>query len=92
VERLAIMHPNGVIGLDELPAKYRSNAAPDPRSGRSDAAMPPSGNLKQHLQDVECELIRRAMAQASGVVAKAARLLKMQRTTLLEKINKYQLQ
>jgi sigma-54 specific flagellar transcriptional regulator A len=92
VERLAIMHPKGEIGLDELPAKYKSNAASDSSSGHFDAATSPSGNLKQHLQDVECELIRRAMVQAGGVVAKAARLLKMQRTTLLEKINKYQLQ
>jgi sigma-54 specific flagellar transcriptional regulator A len=51
-------------------------------------SSPVAANLKQYLQDVECELIGKALAETGGVVAQAARLLKMQRTTLLEKIHK----
>ena len=48
-------------------------------------------NLKEHIQTVEQDLIGQAMQVSGGVVAKAARLLSMQRTTLVEKIGKYQL-
>ena len=38
---------------------------------------------------VEQDLIGQAMDASNGVVAKAARLLSMRRTTLVEKIGKY---
>jgi sigma-54 specific flagellar transcriptional regulator A len=40
---------------------------------------------------VEQELISQAMAASDGVVAHAAELLAMRRTTLVEKINKYKI-
>ena len=97
VERLAILHPEGEIGLEDLPAKYRdaANRCPDASFAEAEAGaaeMTPAGtSLKLHLQDVEIALIGRAMAEADGVVAAAARLLKMQRTTLVEKLAKYNL-
>ena len=48
-------------------------------------------NLKDRLQNVEQELIEQAMQASDGVVAQAARLLSMRRTTLVEKIGKYQI-
>ncbi len=45
--------------------------------------------LKQHLLDIERNLIRHALNNASGNVSKTARMLNLQRTTLIEKINKY---
>jgi sigma-54 specific flagellar transcriptional regulator A len=93
VERLAIMHPDGEIALDDLPAKYR-NAPPlaHDEGAAADASLPDTVNLKDYLQQVERDLIAQAMARCEGVVARAARELKMQRTTLLEKINKYAIQ
>ncbi|MBT8076976.1 MAG: helix-turn-helix domain-containing protein, partial [Gammaproteobacteria bacterium] len=44
-----------------------------------------------YLQSVEQDLIRQAMEQADHVVAQAARLLNIRRTTLVEKLNKYAL-
>lgn len=49
-------------------------------------------NLRDHLADIEVGLIRQALAASDGVVAHAARLLSMRRTTLVEKLRKYQLQ
>ncbi len=46
-------------------------------------------DLKDHLSTVELTLIRRAMSEAGGTVAEAARLLRMNRTTLVEKLRKY---
>jgi sigma-54 dependent transcriptional regulator, flagellar regulatory protein len=48
-------------------------------------------NLKDHLSAIEIGLIRRALEQADGTVAEAARLLNMRRTTLVEKLRKYRL-
>jgi len=45
--------------------------------------------LKQHLLEIECSLIKQALGRAEGNVSKTARLLNLQRTTLIEKINKY---
>ena len=54
--------------------------------------LPPQGiSLKQHLIDIERSLIEQALARTSGNVSKTARLLQLQRTTLIEKINKYDL-
>jgi sigma-54 specific flagellar transcriptional regulator A len=46
-------------------------------------------DLRSHIADVELELIRAALEQADGVVAHAAPLLGLRRTTLVEKLRKY---
>jgi sigma-54 specific flagellar transcriptional regulator A len=53
----------------------------------------PSGgmDLKDHLSAIEIGLIRKALEEADGTVAEAARLLRMRRTTLVEKLRKYRL-
>jgi sigma-54 specific flagellar transcriptional regulator A len=48
-------------------------------------------DLKDHLSAIEVGLIRKALAEADGTVAEAARLLRMRRTTLVEKLRKYRL-
>jgi sigma-54 specific flagellar transcriptional regulator A len=56
------------------------------------AALPSGGlDLKDHLSAIEMGLIRKAMQEADGTVAEAARLLRMRRTTLVEKLRKYRL-
>jgi sigma-54 specific flagellar transcriptional regulator A len=55
--------------------------------------LPEGGlDLKDHLADIEVGLIRQALDATDGVVAHAAKLLRMQRTTLVEKLRKYGLQ
>jgi len=48
-------------------------------------------DLKDHLSAIEICLIRKALEEADGTVAEAARLLRMRRTTLVEKLRKYRL-
>jgi sigma-54 dependent transcriptional regulator, flagellar regulatory protein len=48
-------------------------------------------DLKDHLSAIEIGLIRKALQEADGTVAEAARLLRMRRTTLVEKLRKYRL-
>jgi sigma-54 specific flagellar transcriptional regulator A len=59
----------------------------------TDQDLPRGGlDLKCHLSAIELGLIRKALAEADGTVAEAARLLRMRRTTLVEKLRKYRLQ
>ncbi len=52
--------------------------------------LPPEGmDLKSYLGDLECSLIEQALNEADNVVARAAELLSIRRTTLVEKMRKY---
>ena len=48
-------------------------------------------HLKDHLAEIERNLIIKALEESNGNVSQSARLLNLQRTTLIEKINKYKL-
>ncbi len=57
------------------------------------SGIPQAGlNLKGHLAEIEKQLITDALNKCDGNVSQSARLLNLQRTTLIEKINKYGLQ
>lgn len=58
----------------------------------SPQALPNEGlDLREHLSNLERSLIKTALEDAEGVVAHAAKRLKMRRTTLVEKMRKYAL-
>ncbi|HMV40000.1 MAG TPA: sigma-54 dependent transcriptional regulator [Plasticicumulans sp.] len=66
-----------------------AEGAVPPAAGRN-LHLPAGGlDLKQYLSDLETQLIVSALEESNGVVAHAASLLKMRRTTLVEKIRKY---
>ena len=48
-------------------------------------------SLKGMLSEIEQDLIARALEETGGNVSRCAKLLKMQRTTLIERIKKYEL-
>ncbi len=54
------------------------------------ALLPVNGlDLKDYLSNLECSLIQQALDDCNGVVARAAEKLKIRRTTLVEKMRKY---
>jgi sigma-54 specific flagellar transcriptional regulator A len=69
-----------------------AHAAPPalvPAAADSLATLPQDGlDLRAHLLDIERKLVGQALARSSGVVAHAARLLGLRRTTLVEKLRK----
>ncbi len=69
-------------------------AAFDAANSRNEAdTLPEEGvDLKEHLADIESALIQQALERTHGVVAHSAKLLKMRRTTLVEKMRKYAIQ
>ena len=84
----------------EAPAVEELEAAPaEPEAPAVEEAsatppqLPTDGlDLKEHLAQMEVLLIKQALDESNGVVAHAAKLLKMRRTTLVEKLRKYGLQ
>ncbi len=91
LERLVILHPGECIGIEQLPEKYRASAVRV--ATHASLCLPSEGlDLKDHLAQLEVTMIREAMQRAGGTVAEAARLLRMQRTTLVEKLRKYRLE
>ncbi len=111
VERMAIMYPYGVVGVKDLPQKFRyiqeedypdevdeaapainGNAVASVASMDSHLLLPDEGiDLKDYLANLEQNLIRQALDDSGGVVARAADRLHIRRTTLVEKMRKYEL-
>ncbi|BBL75194.1 sigma-54 interaction domain-containing protein [Methylomagnum ishizawai] len=104
VERLAILYPNQMVETTDLPERILEHLQPDDaeegqgehggfadsKEALSLARLPENGlDLKEHLNQLECELIKQALEECDGVVAHAANLLRMRRTTLVEKLRKY---
>lgn len=103
VERLVIMFPEQVIDVEHLPAKLLEairreaqtlSEVEDSLDAESDYSdhyrLPGNGiDLKKHLSDVECSLIKQALDESGGIVAHAAKRLHLRRTTLVEKLRKY---
>lgn len=74
--------------LDELFAEVQTLDT----DGSSPLALSEPIDLKAHLADVERDLILAALNQTDWVTAHAAKWLKLQRTTLVEKMRKYQIE
>lgn len=79
--------PLSISGVSDAPTQTFAPSGPAATGHR--AALPPDGlSLKDHLMDIERDYIQQALERSQGNVSKAARLLSLQRTTLIEKINK----
>ena len=107
IERLAILHPYGVVDAGDLPEKFRpagnlmdtmqlpqvSLSGEEPGTTITAPRLPSDGlDLKAHLNTLELSLIQQALDESDGIVAHAAKRLHMRRTTLVEKLRKYGLQ
>jgi len=74
----------------EVDSEEGGNAAQDVINA---ALLPNDGiNLKEHLAELEVSLIKQSLSKHDYVVARAAETLGMRRTTLVEKMRKYDLQ
>jgi sigma-54 specific flagellar transcriptional regulator A len=70
-----------------------ASGAPEPAATAAPAngdSLPEDGlDLREHMARIELQLIREALERSQGVVAHAAQLLGLRRTTLVEKLRKY---
>ena len=84
---------DGVVGEVSSQAYDESNAsALEQMTFLSEglAVLPPEGlSLKNRLAEIERDLISQALSRTKGNVSQTARILNLQRTTLIEKIQKF---
>ena len=107
IERLSILHPGETIDLPTLEAHLgaiRTSGEPARLLAATDSsaatpidyihamALPEAGtDLRALGEELEQCLIRQALEQHGGVVAQAARALGLRRTTLIEKLRRYEI-
>ncbi len=101
MERMSILCDSKTVTLEDLPDKIRNEcreAAPrDPEAAADHAIFKWPGlrdiqnldlNLKDFLDAVEVTLLNEALDQSGGIKNKAAEILGIKRTTLIEKLKK----
>ena len=69
-----------------VPIRGRSPSAPPPKMQAGEPVA-----LKEMLAEIERRYIEQALTLSGGVIADAARMLSLQRTTLIEKMRKYEM-
>ena len=85
VQRASVLKTHGYIERDDLPS-HILKAPPTPLLGLD---VPSEGiDMTETLDELENRLLRRALNKAQGNKARAARLLGINRTTLVEKLKR----
>jgi DNA-binding NtrC family response regulator len=85
IERLSVLRGEGEIRVEDLPANLRER----PTVALATPSVPETGlDFREVVDQFESELIRQALEQTQGNKNRAAQLLGLNRTTLLEKIKK----
>lgn len=94
VERLLILYPEKCVSMADLPTQFFKQ----PVKHEKNLTVPITAallsedkhfDLKRHLEKIELSFISQALKDCSWVVARAAKKLGLQRTTLVEKLRKY---
>jgi DNA-binding NtrC family response regulator len=96
VQRLVVLSGGTTITLHDLPPKYVANSTPSlPPAATGDTSWPPMIEFGEEgvdfdglIRDLETRLILQALSLSGGNKKEAARLLNLNRTTLLQKIKK----
>lgn len=99
IERLIVLKKEGVIDASDLPPKICGTVKEDgkdvesPRGEKDNIGMLEDGvSFKEAVEDFESQLILSALRKTGGNKNRAATLLKLNRTTLVEKIKKKKLE
>jgi DNA-binding NtrC family response regulator len=92
MERLVVIKESGEIGVGDLPARMTGAAKgePPPETGVS---LPEGGiDFYEQVGHFERDLLLKALTRSGGVKNTAAKLLRLNRTTLVEKLRRYNIQ
>lgn len=90
IERAIALTDSEVLGLDDLPS--RISGIVEGKDQLPSFHIPEEGlDLAETVEQLERTLIKQAMEKSRNVKARAASLLNLNRTTLVEKIKRYDL-
>jgi DNA-binding NtrC family response regulator len=85
IERLCVLTGEGTIDVEHLPEQLQSVNKPSPTA----PVVPSSGlSFNDTIEQLEVDLLRQALEHTHWNKNRAAQLLGLNRTTLLEKIKK----
>jgi DNA-binding NtrC family response regulator len=88
VERLIVLKKQGVVAVGDLPEKIRRRSL-GPELKEQFIRFNEDGiNLSREVEQYEKHLIVEALRKANGVTSRAAQLLHLNRTTLVEKLKR----
>lgn len=82
VERVVVLKRKGYIGIEDLPEKFWK----EPR--KEETEMDIGKGYETLVSEFEKTIILRALSETDGVKSKAAQVLSMNRTTLIEKMKR----
>ena len=89
VERMAILNTSGEIDLEQLPERFTGLTPAVALASPATIDIPDEGiDFNALVDEFECALIAKALEKAGGIKNKAASLLNIKRTTLVEKMKK----
>ena len=97
VDRLILTNSGGVINVDQLPPEFHRQPSQLPQQLRPTINEPsqdlgdPEFRLSEHIERMENQLILRALRSTGNNKNRAAKILGLNRTTLVEKIKKRRL-
>lgn len=87
IEMLVVMKEDGEICIDDLPTKIRNIPGVD--AAKSPVVFSEEGiDFNDHVSRLEKELLLKALKMSGGVKNRAAKLLNLNRTTLVEKLKR----
>jgi DNA-binding NtrC family response regulator len=88
VERLIILKGGDEVAIDDLPERLQEKHQAEGGSSREQKLSSDGVDLNLMLDDMENKMIMQALEISKGVKSKAANLLGLNRTTLIEKMKK----
>ncbi|MFC1809807.1 sigma-54-dependent transcriptional regulator [Candidatus Omnitrophota bacterium] len=91
IERAMVLGMGTIITLGDIPDRIRSVFYEKSASSGRNYDFEHEVDLELEISTLERELIGKALDKANGVVSKAAKLLKIKRTTLIAKMKKYEI-
>ena len=87
IEMLVVMKEKGEIGTDDLPPKFRQFQSVIEKT--PDIEITEEGiNFNDRVNQLEKDLLLKALKMSGGVQSRAAKLLNLNRTTLVEKLKR----
>lgn len=88
VERLIILKEGDTVKIDDLPERIQDRQLTNPSAVKGQTLSHQGVDLNNMLDEIENNLIIQALEMSKGVKSKAASLLGLNRTTLIEKMKK----
>ena len=89
IERLVVLSQSGTIEISDLPERLQRRSVTAEQTASHFVSFSIQGvNLSREIEQLENRLIVGALRQANGITSKAAQLLQVNRTTLVEKMKR----